>query len=173
MKKLFATFLVLSFFAIQGWCSPASAHQPRVVQGEQIFISNPEISKAYYGMLSGNPHLYKISSNKDFILYVNVLVPDIEGQQKDVSADIFRDGETIAVLNAGDHEWKKIFEPFGQVLLCIGPPLKSEILNFHLRWQRHRPCYKEIHYLFERLFLQCFWEQMRRQETWVGMVFYS
>ena len=114
MKKLLATFFVLSFFAIQGWSLPALAHQPRVVHGEKISISNPEISKAFYGVLSGKPHLYKISSNKDFKLYVNVLVPDIEGQKKDVSVDIFKDGETIAVLNADDQEWKKFFEPFGQ-----------------------------------------------------------
>ncbi len=125
MKKLLAIFFVFSYFALQGWCLPASAHQPRVVRGEKIAISNPEISKAYYGILYGKPHLYKISSNKDFKLYVNVLVPDIEGQKKDVSVDIFKDGETIAVLNADDQEWKKFFEPFGQSAYWQGPEFKA------------------------------------------------
>ena len=125
MKKLLTIFFVFSCFTLHGWCLPASAHQPRIVQGEKVSISNPEISKAYYGVLSGKPHLYKISSNKDFKLYVNVLVPDIEGQKKDVSADIFKEGETIAVLNADDHKWRKFFEPFGQSTYWQGPEYKA------------------------------------------------
>ena len=39
------------------------AHQPRIVDAENITVSSPEISKAYYGRLSGKPHIYFINAS--------------------------------------------------------------------------------------------------------------
>jgi len=67
---------------------PAYSHQPRLVESSRITVVDPEISKAYYGKLAGEPHIYRIESPQPFALYVNILVPDIPGQDKDVSAAI-------------------------------------------------------------------------------------
>jgi hypothetical protein len=72
----------------------ASAHQPIIMTGEDVAVTEPEISKAYYATLSGEPHIYRISETRPFELYVNVLVPDIGGQKKDVSAAIIKNGDT-------------------------------------------------------------------------------
>lgn len=84
----------------------ASAHQPRIVESRQTIVSNPEVSKAYYGKLEGVPDVYVVEDTNPFDLYVGVLVPDIEGQKKDVSAVVLKDGIEIAQLEGMNFEWR-------------------------------------------------------------------
>ena len=61
------------------------AHQP--VLNEQNYITfedpylieKPEVSKAIYSTLKGKPHIFKISSSKDFKFYAGITVPKIKG----------------------------------------------------------------------------------------------
>lgn len=104
------------------------AHQPRLTESRQTFVTDPEISKAYYGKLNGEPDVYFIQAADAFDLYVNVLVPDIEGQKKDVSAVIMKDGNAetpIAVLDGNTYEWKQFYEPFGADAYWMGPEYKA------------------------------------------------
>jgi len=103
-----------------------SAHQPRITTDNPTVVISPEISKAYYGTLSGEPALYIITSDKAFALYVGVLVPDIADQKKDVSAVILKDGEQVALLDSAGFEWKKFFEPFGRDTYWQGPEYKAQ-----------------------------------------------
>lgn len=107
----------------------ASAHQPRMTEGSQITVTDPEISKAYYSKLEGKTQTYSISSDKPFTLYVNILVPDIAGQKKDVSAVIIRnkDVESPTALNGNNFEWKKFFEPFGNDTYWMGPEYREKV----------------------------------------------
>ncbi len=102
-----------------------SAHQPRTVQSETTKVIEPEISKAYYGTLTGSPHIYTIESEVDFDLYVNILVPDIEGQKKDVSAVILKDGKELSVLEGLNFNWTQFYEPFGADTYWMGPEHKT------------------------------------------------
>jgi len=107
----------------------ALAHQPRIPQGIQTAVPDPEISKAYYGKLTGAPHVYTISSEKPFQLYVNILVPDLPGQKKDMSAAIVKDGDSarpLAVLDGTKHTWTKFFEEFGHDNYWMGPEYKAQ-----------------------------------------------
>lgn len=91
-------------------------------------VTNPEVSKAYYGELSGEPHIYRINASEPFDLYVNVLVPDIEGQKKDVSALVIKNDDTahpLATLDGLNFKWKQFFEPFGHDTYWMGPEYKS------------------------------------------------
>lgn len=124
-KNLLFVVLILAFTL-----SPffALAHQPRIVESEETIVTNPEISKAYYGKLTGDPHVYRISAKEPFILYVNVLVPDIAEQKKDVSAAIIKDGDTeapVAVLEGINFEWKPFWEEFGRDRYFMGPEYKA------------------------------------------------
>jgi len=103
-----------------------SAHQPRITTDNPTIVTSPEVSKAYYGTLSGEPAVYTITSDKAFALYVGVLVPDIDGQKKDVSAVILKDGKELIVLESMGFEWKKFFEPFGHDTYWQGPEYKAE-----------------------------------------------
>jgi len=124
MQKLLITIaLFLPVFLLP---TVTSAHQPRIVTENPTIVRFPEVSKAYYGILSGEPAVYTIASDKAFALYVGVLVPDIAGQKKDVSAVILKDGKELTVLESTGFEWKKFFEPFGHDSYWQGPEYKAQ-----------------------------------------------
>jgi hypothetical protein len=110
--KVFASLLFagLMLFA----AGTAHAHQPVVVDGETTEVVDPEISKAYYGVLSGTAHTYVITSDIEFDLYVGILVPDSESPKRDVKAEIFRGDELMETLGGVDAEWVTFYEPFAQ-----------------------------------------------------------
>ncbi len=93
---------------------PALAHQPVVVDSDTTEVVDPEISKAYYGVLSGAAHTYVITSEVEFNLYVGILVPDSETPKRDVTAEIFRGEELVERLGGVDAEWVTFYEPFAQ-----------------------------------------------------------
>ena len=102
-----ATLMLLS-------AGPALAHQPVVVDSDTTEVVDPEISKAYYGVLSGAAHTYVIRSDIEFDLYVGILVPDSETPKRDVKAEIFRGDELMETLGGVDAEWVTFYEPFAQ-----------------------------------------------------------
>jgi len=87
----------------------------------------PEVSKAYYGKLDGEPAIYTITSPIPFALYVGVLVPDITDQKKDVSAVILKDGTEVAILESSGFAWTKFSEPFGHDTYFKGPEYKAKV----------------------------------------------
>ena len=67
MKLIISIFLILVSLK-------AFAHQPKLIKYNPTKeipheVINPEISKAYYGKLNGEPHYYRIKSEKDFLFY--------------------------------------------------------------------------------------------------------
>lgn len=105
----------------------ALAHQPRITDSRQTIVPSPEISKAYYGKLTGVPDVYTINTDTDFNLYVNILVPDIAGQSKDLSATIVKGGDKdpLATLAGLTHTWTKFYEPFGADTYWMGPEYRA------------------------------------------------
>ncbi len=107
------------------------AHQPRLILQKDLafnypyFIQNPEISQAFYGELTGSSHFYQITSDKDFNLYLNILVPDIKGSRTDFSIEV-SNGETLT-LNGKGFAWEKFFEPFGGDHYLKGPEYKARV----------------------------------------------
>ena len=106
--------------------APASAHQPRVVESRQTQVADPEISKAYYGRLTGVPDVFTFNAPAPFALYANILVPDLPGQGKDVSVAITKDGAPFAVLDAPSFVWTSMFESFGVDTYWKGPEYKAQ-----------------------------------------------
>ena len=115
------TLLALFVFAP----SLAFAHQPRITEDRLTSVTDPEVSKAYYGKLTGVPDVYTIKAKEVFNLYIGVLVPDIAGQKKDVSAVVMKDGNQIAMLNGATFMWEQFFEPFGHDTYWQGPEYKA------------------------------------------------
>jgi hypothetical protein len=105
------------------WPLKVLAHQPRLVEMEKINVTEPEISKAYYGNLSGKPHIYRISTNSPIELYVNVLVPFIEESEKCDSHNLLRE-QLMGILSPKKGDWKEFFEPFGHSMYWNGPEFK-------------------------------------------------
>ncbi len=119
----FAPLILLALFILAP--SLTFAHQPRITESRQTIVPDPEISKAYYAELKGEPDVYTIEAKEAFDLYVNVLVPDIAGQKKDVSAVVLKNGKELAVLEGINFEWKKFYEPFGADTYWMGPEYKA------------------------------------------------
>ena len=64
-------FTILVFLC----CLNANAHQPKLVNYSPSLedphnVIQPEISKAYYGKLTGSPHYYIINSEKSFSFFL-------------------------------------------------------------------------------------------------------
>ena len=116
--------IVILFLILVSWPLKVLAHQPRLVEMEKINVTEPEISKAYYGNLSGKPHIYTISTSSPIDLYVNVLVPFIEGPEKNVTVKIFKGEQLMGILSPKKGDWKEFFEPFGHSMYWKGPEFK-------------------------------------------------
>ena len=124
VKKKLRVVILFFFSTLISWPLAALAHQPRIVETEKINITKPEVSKAYYGKLSEKPHTYTISTSSAIDLYVNVLVPFIEGPGKNMTVKIFKGDQALGSLSPSEEGWKKFFEPFGQSMYWQGPELK-------------------------------------------------
>ena len=110
----------------------AYAHQPVLNEENPVsfdspyLIEKPEVSKAIYSTLQGEPHIFKISSNKDFKFYAGITVPKIEVcnqfdkfsfQVLDTSQKVIKDfdGESI--------KWWPWYEKYGKKWYWVGPEL--------------------------------------------------
>ena len=106
------------------------AHQPRIVESGPVGIHQPEVSQAFYGELTGTPVEYRIQSAEAFRLYVGILVPDIPGVRKDISAEIYRitpnGNEPLAILGGRAFEWTPFFEEFARDHYFWGPQFAAE-----------------------------------------------
>ena len=113
--------------------SPAVAHQPHVVgDAARVAVSDPEISKAYYGRLPGVPARYEISSRRPFTLYAQITVPDISGARRDYRLTILGpDGQLLAQLSTPTSHWKRFFEPFGGDHYLSGPEYRRHVPAGH------------------------------------------
>lgn len=114
-------FLLIAIFAL--------GHQPRIVRTAKVEISDPEVSQAFYGELKDFSEEFLIKSDKDFKLYVGILVPDIPNVKKDISAEIFqiKEGnlEIIANLDGKIFQWTPFFEKYGKDSYLWGPEFKA------------------------------------------------
>jgi len=108
-----------------GAAGTAYAHQPYLVTDTGVTrVDRPEVSKAFYTELSGEPAVYEIVSPDSFALYVNILVPDEVGIPTDLSVTVTRGTDTAAVLDGPAHKWTKFYEPFGGDAYLMGPELR-------------------------------------------------
>lgn len=113
----------------------AAAHQPRLDTGANvsfanpIVILNPEISQAFYGELQGQPNYYKITSDKPFKFYLNLLVPASPGIPSDyISAEVLdSSGKTIITINGTNSTWETYFEEFGGDYYLKGPEAMANL----------------------------------------------
>lgn len=118
-KRLSLLAVLVCFFAI---AAPVFAHLPYMAGGNAgITVNKPEISKAYYGWLEGEPAVYSIDAKTPFLLYVNLLSPRIETGRIDYSAIIYKDGEFFANIPADNSLWLVTYEPFANDYYAKGP----------------------------------------------------
>lgn len=128
MKKAIA---VLAFFVCLAVFGVAQAHQPRLVWSEDVIeIQNPEISQAFYAELDEKPQFFRIETSNDFLLYVSLLAPDIEGAEKDFKVRIHRTSEPLAELTTLESQpsaWTRFYEKFAGDWYWQGPEFERTV----------------------------------------------
>ena len=79
VKPLIRLFLSFTVMLVASWS--VEAHQPvlnsesRLNAKSPYIIEEPEISKAIFSELKGEPHYYRIDSNSRFEFYAGITVP--------------------------------------------------------------------------------------------------
>ena len=90
-------------------------------------IEKPEVSKAIYGTLQGEPHYYLIGSEKEFNFYAGITVPKIDECPtfRKFSFNVIKmnNSEEIIIeqIDGNSFEWWEWFEPYGKKWYWIGP----------------------------------------------------
>jgi len=130
MKKTLLVFAVVFLF-LTAWS--AQAHQPRLVAGgaPTINVENPEISQAFYSELKGQIQIYEINSDKDFLLYVNLLVPKTPQAKTDFWAVILKDepgqAQWLGELDGTKFKWQEFYEKFAGDNYLKGPEFEKQV----------------------------------------------
>lgn len=124
MKKVFLFFLISIFLLPLA----VSAHQPRLIdQAIVVKVEEPQVSKAYFGEMTGTSVLYSFEITEPQDLYLQLMVPKIEGIDKDVSAYLFemvdRQENIIARLRGKQHTWTEFYEEYTSDEYWEGPEL--------------------------------------------------
>ena len=117
-------FLILIFFYFNCY-----AHQPKLINyspsGKYPHkVIYPEISKAYYGKLKGEPHYYKIESKKEFSFYAGISSPKVNDTYTWFSIEVIDEKNNVIFSADGkDYQWKAWYEPYARDWYWIGPQI--------------------------------------------------
>ena len=108
------------------------AHQPKLINYSPSFdnpheVVYPEISKAYYSKLEGEPHYYKINSDSDFLFYTGILSPKVNDIYKWLSLEVLDENKKVIYKAEGkDFEWNAWYEPYARDWYWKGPEIGTE-----------------------------------------------
>jgi len=128
MRKFNTYFLLIIIFLSLFSAGSVLAHQPRLVSGEEITkIERPDVSQAFYGNLTGQPHFFEIKSTKEQQVYFGLLVPDLPGIDKDVSLEIYLEDELVGSLYGRNFKWQSYYEEFTDDYYFQGPETKVSL----------------------------------------------
>ncbi len=126
--------LILFILMIFSFSNLVFAHQPKIVEiadaEKGIVVQNPEISKAYYSELTGNPHYYIIDSKKEFPIYVGVLLPG-KVLNYTLSFELTKNKVLLYSGNGENFSWSLFYENFGKDYYLAGPEYGHNYLSTH------------------------------------------
>ena len=122
MKLLFSIIFILFSFN-------CFAHQPKLInyspsEKSPHEVKYPEISKAYYGKLKGEPHYYKIESVNEFFFYAGISTPKVDDSYTWFSIEVIDQNNNVIFLGDGkEYQWKAWYEPYARDWYWIGPQI--------------------------------------------------
>lgn len=128
MKKF-----VLPLFAVV-FMGFAFAHQPRLIFqqpiGQVVQVQNPEISQAFYGILSGQKDVYQIVADTWFLLYVNIVVPDLSWAKTDFAVDLIENNPAIYTrIDGAKYQRTRFFEKFAGDMYFKWPSVEKQVTS--------------------------------------------
>tara|TARA_B100000029_G_scaffold62620_1_gene56128 strand:+ start:109 stop:795 length:687 start_codon:yes stop_codon:yes gene_type:complete len=111
---------------------PLHAHQPKLINYSPTIdnphvVIFPEISKAYYSKLTGQPHYYVINSEDDFLFYTSILSPKINEEPSRFSLEVLDGNQNIVYkVDGSNFEWTAWYEPYARDWYWKGPEIGVE-----------------------------------------------
>ncbi len=129
MKKICTSLIITLLLIIV--IKSSEAHQPvlnsEISNSEEPYIiEEPEISKAIFAELKGEPHYYRIDSNTKFKFYAGITTPKIDNcpLTKKVSFDVLNSNfELIKKKDGEKFNWWAWYEKHGEKWYWIGPEI--------------------------------------------------
>ena len=122
----------LLLFILFLFCMPLQAHQPKLINYSPTIdnphaVIFPEISKAYYSKLTGQPHYYVINSEDDFLFYTSILSPKINEEPSRFSLEVLDGDQNIVYkVDGSNFEWTAWYEPYARDWYWKGPEIGVE-----------------------------------------------
>ncbi|MBI5467432.1 MAG: hypothetical protein HY975_04450 [Candidatus Kerfeldbacteria bacterium] len=115
-----------------GWSSPAMARQSVVVQTTPVIVQEPELSRAYYAHLRGQPAVYEVTVNEDLTFYASLLVPATTPPPNDLQVEVLRTNELgaeilIAVIQPTATDWQPFRERLSGDNYWQGPSYRQDV----------------------------------------------
>ncbi len=113
----------LLLFILFLFCMPLQAHQPKLINYSPTIdnphaVIFPEISKAYYSKLTGQPHYYVINSEDDFLFYTSILSPKINEEPSRFSLEVLDGDQNIVYkVDGSNFDWTAWYAPSGTALM--------------------------------------------------------
>tara|TARA_B100001123_G_C15313174_1_gene1025194 strand:- start:1231 stop:1905 length:675 start_codon:yes stop_codon:yes gene_type:complete len=122
----------ITFILFFCYCIQAVAHQPKLIYNapsvnDPFIIEEPEISKAFYGKLTGEPHYYKIDSDKKFLFYTGILSPKTSETYEWLSIDVTDEANnTLFKADGSSFKWVDWYEPYARDNYWKGPEIGKD-----------------------------------------------
>jgi len=108
---------------------PLHAHQPKLINYSPTIdnphdVIFPEISKAYYSKLTGQPHYYVINSEDDFLFYTSILSPKVGEDYTWFSLEVLDENQNLIYKADGSkYKWTAWYEPYARDWYWKGPEI--------------------------------------------------
>lgn len=121
----------------------SSAQELIIVKSAETRVSDPQAYSAYYGELSGEPHVFTFNvPNNSYTVKAIVLAPDTEDVGTDIVAEMISDkdpGKSFARVDGGMIEWQRFFDTSGRDSYLAGPVLEASLETGSYRVQVSSP----------------------------------
>jgi hypothetical protein len=106
-----------------------SAQQLRIIDQATTEI-DPTAYRAYYGKLTGEPHLFTFTTSEETPLMFVLAVPDVPDATTDISAtliDVKNPDGLFETADGGMVEWQRFFDTAGRDSYLAGPTVVTTV----------------------------------------------
>lgn len=127
------TFLFCSIFITHAFAHKPVLNENSTYPADAPYeIEEPEISKAIYSTLTGDPHYYRIQSEIDFDFYAGILAAKVGecALEQTFSFEVL-DSEfhRISLADGENFEWTPWYEEYGKQWYWNGPEIGENFLS--------------------------------------------
>ena len=132
MKQLIITFLFIFSFTQSYAHKPVLNENSTYPADAPYEIEEPEISKAIYSTLTGDPHYYRIQSDVDFDFYAGILAAKIgecDLERKFSFEVLDSEFHNIDVADGENFKWTPWYEEYGKQWYWNGPEIGKNFLS--------------------------------------------